>query len=293
MGFIVFDKESHTYTDAATGQILPFVNQIINAVYGSGVEFVSPEILKAAAERGTDIHAEGEQAIKGFITVYKHPETAALMEWVKKSSLDISQARTEVIVSVEGKFAGTADLICGGLFDYKTSRNKPTKSMLGHWQKQLSMYYYAEKKSGREPEKMTVLHLTGNTCTPYDLEYLGDAWVEETLTAYYEGRKIEEKREIATDLQTIDQNTLARFSVVLETIANLEKEIEPIREQIKAEMEKRGILNLKLGNVSISYVAPTKRKTFDAKRFKADNAEMYEQYTKESEVKSSIRIQVD
>lgn len=290
MSFIVFDKETHTYTDAATGQVLPSVNQIINAVYGSGVEFVNPELLKAAAQRGTNIHAECEQAIKG-LTEYKYPETTAFMDWAK-SKLDLSQARTEVILSVEGKFAGTADLLCGGLFDYKTSRNKPTKSMLGHWQKQLSMYYYAEKKAGREPEKMTVLHLTGNTCTPYELEYLGDAWVEETLTAYYEGRKIEEKREIATDLQTIDQNTLARFSDVLETIANLEKEIEPIREQIKDEMEKRGILNLKLGNVSISYVAPTKRKTFDTKRFKADNAEMYEQYTKESEVKSSIRIKI-
>ena len=59
-----------------------------------------------------------------------------------------------------------------------------------------------------------------------------------------------------------------------------------------AEMEKRGILNLDLGNVSITYVAPTKRKTFDSTRFKAEHADLYGQYQKESDVKSSIRIKL-
>jgi hypothetical protein len=57
-------------------------------------------------------------------------------------------------------------------------------------------------------------------------------------------------------------------------------------------MEKRKILALKAGNVSVTYVSPTKRETFDTKRFKAENVDLYKQYIKTSEVKSSIRIKV-
>ena len=123
-----------------------------------------------------------------------------------------------------------------------------------------------------------------------NVDYLGDEWVENTVKMYYEGKKVEEKPE--TSLQTVDQNTLAKFGSVLKQIAELEKSIEPIREQIKVEMEKRGILSLNAGDVSITYVSPTTRETFDTKRFKAENEELYDQYKKTSEVKSSIRIKI-
>jgi predicted phage-related endonuclease len=139
-------------------------------------------------------------------------------------------------------------------------------------------------------EPLKVVHITDRV-EVINVDYLGDKWVEETVRKYYAGEKVAQKPE--TELQTIDKNTVEKFSNALKQIALLEKEIEPIREQIKAEMEKRGILALKLGEVNISYVAPTKRKTFDTRRFKAENADIYEQYTKESEVKSSIRIKVD
>ena len=58
MEFITFDEEKHQYTNARTGEILPSVTQIINAVYGSGLEQAPSKFVERAAEKGTEIHAE-------------------------------------------------------------------------------------------------------------------------------------------------------------------------------------------------------------------------------------------
>lgn len=291
---IMFDEVAHTYTDTVTGNIIPSVTQIISAVYGSGLEQAPSYFVERAAEKGSKIHTE----IETYLTKGTQGETPEFQTWYNWSNFVGQNVYcaylAEHIVSTDtkyGSFAGTVDFFTNGfIYDWKTSKTA-TRKQIEKWQMQLSMYCYALRKMGNiVNEPLKVGHITDKV-EVINVDYLGDKWVENTVKMYYEGQKVENKPE--TSLQTVDEHRLAHFGNVLKQIAELEKSIEPIREQIKAEMEKRGILNLKLGNVSISYVAPTKRKTFDTKRFKADNAEMYEQYTKESEVKSSIRIKVD
>lgn len=296
---IIFDEVAHTYTDDRTGEQSPSVNHILNEVYGSGYEYVRKEVLDAAANRGKDIHRELEQEIKSIMTseVFvkrKYPETDALMDWFEKNDVDLREVETEKIVHVPGMFAGTADLLTGQtlLWDYKTNKNKPTRKMLSHWQKQLSFYKYALDRMGYEVGKMTILHLSGTKCTPYELEYLGDEFVEETVQAYREGRKLQEKTPVQA-LQAVNRRSVAKLEKTLKKIATLEKQIAPIRESIKQEMEKRGIDSLKLGQVAITYIGPGKRKSFDTKRFKAENEGLYERYVTETEVKSQIRIKVE
>lgn len=293
---IIFDEVAHTYTDDKTGEMSPSVNQLVDAVWGSGVEHIPYHILKAAADRGTERHKD----IHNVLTTGKggkYTETAAFLEFAQLENLPIFNPETlsEYIVYVPGMFAGTVDLFCErDLFDYKTSRHTPTQEMLGHWQKTMSCYYYALKKMGLKPKSITILHLSGEECTPYVLDYLGDQFVEDTVKAYKEGRKLAPEKPVAqTELQTVDQNTLMHLGEVLREIATLEKEIEPIREQIKVEMEKRGILALEVGGVRITYIGPTRRETLDTKRFKAENEALYNQYKKTTEVKSSVRIKTN
>ena len=290
---IMFDEVAHTYTDTTTGKVIPSVTQIISAVYGSGLEQAPSYFVERAAEKGTVIHKEIDAYLtKG--TLGETPEFQTWYNWANFGGQNVYCAYlAEHIVSAEtqnGYFAGTVDFLANGfLYDWKTSKTA-TRKQLDKWQKQLSFYCYALRKMGNiVNEPLKVVHITDRV-EVINVDYLGDEWVEETVRKYYAGEKVEQKPE--TELQTIDKNTVEKFSNALKQIALLEKEIEPIREQIKAEMEKRGILALKLGEVNISYVASTKRKTFDTKRFKAENADMYEQYTKESEVKSSIRIKL-
>jgi hypothetical protein len=295
---IIFDEIAHTYTDDRTGEQLTPVNYLINKVYGSGYEYVKKSILESRANRGREIHLDAHNwmTIDGYYGM-KHIETRALVGWLERNDISLKDVESEKIVSVSGMFAGTADLVTGTarkaqLWDYKTNLNKPTKKMISHWKMQLSFYKYALEKMGYNVEKMTILHLSGTNCTPYELEYLGDKFVEETVQAYKEGKKIEEKHTV-TALTQVNRRAVAKLEKTLKKIATLEKQIAPIRESIKEEMEKRGIDSLKLGQVAITYIGPGKRKSFDTKRFKAENEGLYERYVTETEVKSQIRIKVD
>ena len=89
---------------------------------------------------------------------------------------------------------------------------------------------------------------------------------------------------------------------ISKTIADFERQIKFIEEQekalkeaIKAEMEAKGILKVEdaTNGMTITYIAPSCRETFDSKKFKVDKPDMYDEYVKLSPVKSSIRIKLD
>jgi hypothetical protein len=87
-------------------------------------------------------------------------------------------------------------------------------------------------------------------------------------------------------------NQIAEFERAMKAIKEQE---EALKEAIRAEMEARGILKIEdeTNGMTITYVAPTTRETFDSKKFKADNPDMYDEYVKLSPVKSSIRIKLN
>lgn len=288
---ITFDKINHLYYNEQ-GLIIPSVTQILNKVFGSGLEKAPLKFVERAAAKGSAIHEEIEQVIKGkrSFTKLLFKETEAFVEWACENLEELYNAKTEMIISVDSDmpFAGTCDLFLNNeLYDYKTSKtaDKKQKQM---WQIQLSFYFYALKKLGYKLNKMSVLHLVEDKCEQIELQYIGDEEVENILKKYYnkETTAIEETKE----LKTVNSQQMQLFAQTLKRIKQLQDEIEPIRESIKQEMEKRQILSLKVQDIQITYIAPHKCKKFDSARFKAEHADLYKAYQKESEVKSSIRI---
>ena len=86
-------------------------------------------------------------------------------------------------------------------------------------------------------------------------------------------------------------NRIAEFEKQIKAIKEAE---ETLKEAIKAEMEARGIIKIndEVNGLSIAYVEPTFRETFNSKQFKADKPDLYDEYVKMTPVKSSIRIKV-
>ena len=82
-------------------------------------------------------------------------------------------------------------------------------------------------------------------------------------------------------------------------IIEIEKEISRLKEiqdefkkALLAEMEAKGLIKVETENLIISYIAPSDRETFDSKRLREDNPDLYDEYIKISPVKSSIRLKV-
>lgn len=86
---------------------------------------------------------------------------------------------------------------------------------------------------------------------------------------------------------------------ISDKIADFEKKIKKLKEQedllkqsILEEMEAKGIVKIENDDLLISYIAPTDRETFDSKKLREDNPDLYDEYIKISKVKASIRIKV-
>ena len=65
-----------------------------------------------------------------------------------------------------------------------------------------------------------------------------------------------------------------------------------LRERLLYLMEEHHILKLQSEEASITYIAPTDRESFDTKAFRADHADLYDEYIKMSPVKSSVKVKV-
>lgn len=93
-------------------------------------------------------------------------------------------------------------------------------------------------------------------------------------------------------LDTEVSNKIAEFERQIKLIKEAE---DALKEMVKAEMEAKGILKVQdnTNGMTISYIAPYDKETFDSKKFKADKPDMYDEYVKLTPVKASIRIKID
>ena len=82
---------------------------------------------------------------------------------------------------------------------------------------------------------------------------------------------------------------IAEFEKMAKEIKTKEDEL---KKAILTEMESKGIIKLETDELTISYVAATDRETFDSKKLRADNPDLYDEYIKISTVKPSVRIKL-
>ena len=86
---------------------------------------------------------------------------------------------------------------------------------------------------------------------------------------------------------------------IMQTIADLDlqkKRLEAqdkvVRQELQEAMDKYGIKKFENDILKITYVEPTTRETIDSKKLKEDLPAVAKKYTKISQVKGSVRIEV-
>lgn len=101
------------------------------------------------------------------------------------------------------------------------------------------------------------------------------------------------------ELIKIEENNVT----LLEDVANefirldkLEKQVkeekENLRSKVLEEVEKNNIKKIDMDTLSITYKEASTRETFNSKRFREDNPELYDEYVEFSPVKSSLLVKV-
>ncbi len=86
------------------------------------------------------------------------------------------------------------------------------------------------------------------------------------------------------------EETLKKMKQIAEMELQVKLFNDELKNAMKEAMESKGIKSFENEFVKITYVAPTERVSLDTKKIKAEVPELYEAYSKTSEVKSSVRV---
>lgn len=288
-----FDEKLHQYT--LDGKKLISVTQLMQK-HGLGPTYagVSSEVLSKKAERGTLIHQEIEDFNKtgeiGFTG-----EVALFRDYVARNELDVLESECRVHNDI---VAGTIDLILEDshfkpiIADIKTTYTLHQEAV--SWQ--LSIYL----KLWFDTQKI-----------PFTWEnWRGQAFhfnkdgelnvVDIPLKPFEEIEKLmncERNGEIYKQELQLNENKLNAFIALENMLKNLDeekKEIQAKQDELKAalleELESRGIKSFENDKIKITYVAPSKRVTLDSKGVREKYPDIYEEFSKETETKASVRI---
>lgn len=97
---------------------------------------------------------------------------------------------------------------------------------------------------------------------------------------------------VENNIALLEPETASAIALFEKQMKYIKEQEEMLKKAILEEMEAKGIIKIETDELSITYIAPTDRETFDSKSFRAEHPKMYDDFVRMSPVKSSIRIKV-
>lgn len=295
---ITFKEDTHEYFNG--DQKLISVTQLMRK-HGLAPNYdgIPGEVLKRAAERGTLVHQEIENAIKkdevGFTAEYF--SFMQYMAMKEKSGKNVLVCKSEYIV-YNDIVAGTADLILMENGEYIIADIKTTQTLHKEavsWQLSIYAQLIREMTNGEiDIKRGQAFHFDKEgALNVVELPLKPVLEVERLLDCERNGWEYKEKAVIVS----FSNDALAELVEVEKVIKRIEeqkKEAEAqaykLRGYILKSMQESDIKSYENERIKLTYVEPTTRTAIDSARLKAEMPEIAEKYTKTSQVKASLRI---
>ncbi|MCM1322946.1 MAG: PD-(D/E)XK nuclease family protein [Acetobacter sp.] len=313
---ILFEPEKHEYTVNGEKADISVTTLIGKQVTHDEYFNVDPAVLKRAADRGTDVHADLEYFV-GKGTEPRTQECKNFAAYIKANGWIIEHQLCEFKLAIKHTvdtgtkicsfiLSGTADLMCklNGkwvVVDHKTTSTIHEESV--RWQMSL-LDYMARQLSGStingykfdyEPaEELYVFHFDKQAVfRPVKVERIPDIEIERLLDA--EAKK-EEYHPTPVDILTPRQmDELLDVEKKIASLKLAKKALDNQEAQLRAAMEEAfaahpGTKKVELPHVTVTYKVPSTKQTFDVEKFQQDHPDLYKQYLVTTPVKGSVTI---
>ena len=283
---VVFDQEAHTYTNTDTGEMYKGITStLLRRLFPNKYDGIPEAILKKAAERGTLVHEDIELADSLGVDPSTE-EGKNYLELKKKHNLNYLTG--EWTVSDMQHYATNIDCIYEveenvvDIADFKTTSKFDKESVA--WQLSICANFLEMNNPHIKVRNLYGIWLRGDIAELIEVERVAD--VDLLIKADINDEPFE-YRSFFPDYIVQNETTLY---VLGKKIKELTEQYEACKAEVLGKMAENGEKSFDTGSVLITYVAPSKRESFDSKAFKADNADLYGKYIKTSETKESLKI---
>lgn len=285
---VVFDQEAHTYTNTDTWQqYVGITSTLMARLFPDKYAGIPTEVLEKAAERGSIIH----ETIELVNTLGIVPSNVEAQNYIKLAKeYGLKHLASEWTVSDMEYYATNIDAIYEveenvvDIADFKTTSKLDREYV--SWQLSIGAFLLEKNNPHVKVRKLYAIWLRGEIAEIVEVNRRTDDEVLALMQADIEDKPYEYKPFFP---DYISENEMALF-VLGKKIKELTDEYEAIKADVLAKMEEQGDKSFDTGNVLITYVAPQKRESFDSKRFREENAEIYGKYMKMSETKPSLKL---
>lgn len=280
---VVFDKDKHEYW-LGDKQLFGITDRIAELL---GIDFgnVPEHILERARVSGSLIHSEIENYYKRAVGGF----TSELHNFIRQQEeTGFTVLETEFTVSDNSTTATNIDVVMD--FDGLTLCDVKSTAKLDKeyvsWQLSTNAYLF-EMQTGYKVENLKVYWTREDVFV--DIPRMSNDKVKLLIGGEIGDLKAErlpmddKSKEHFISLQT-------QIRAHKDAIKELEKQEQIFKDAIMKEMKKNNIKSVDMGEVLITYVEPSVRKSVDSGRLKKENKEIYEDYLKESKIKEYLKI---
>ena len=285
----VFNEKTHKYY--VNGNELISTTQLMRKHHlAPDYSSVDEETLKRSADYGTIVHSELENYIKNDIPSFAI-EVDNFDKWIKFNQLQNNMIASELMVNND-LVGGTIDFIyedADGIViaDFKTTSQVHKDAV--SWQ--LSIY---RELLGIEINKGMCFHIKNDIFEAIEIPLKTKEEVNRLFDAERKGELYQANELIESESIEKLVNLQMQLMAMEETKKKIEAQMEAFKDYCMQEMEQRGLLNYKVNfngvELSITRVLESQKESVDAKKLKAENPKLYEEYKKISTTKSYIKV---
>lgn len=295
---VVFNQDEHTYL-LGDKQLQGITSTLMKLAFPDTYKSIPEKVLRKAADRGSVIH----ETIETFETIFDgeakdYPGGGWLPELSNyrrlKEENNLTHQEQEYIVSDNENFASAIDIVFTNdkdeivLSDIKTT----SKLMYDHVSLQLSIYamWFEQMNPEMKVSHLSCIWLHGKESKYVEVPRVSKETIDKLVKAYLSGDK-EYHYEVEIPQQFL---MLEEKYIELTKLANLYTEQQSeVKRQLLEIMDSKKLKNVSTTFGSYCYMPATTKKTFDSKRFKEENPDVYDTYMKSSMTQPSIRIKLN
>lgn len=288
---VIFLEDTHQYF--LDGVELQGITQsLIHRAFPDTYANIPEEVLMRAAEKGSNIH----ETIQ-FCEENGFPgQTPEWLSYAKiKADNHLHYITHEYIVTDRVKFASAIDLVMVDdegkivLCDIKTTSVRHYDNVT----LQLSIYkrYFEAQNPNLKVDRIALIWVRDD-----DYEYRElTPWADEALDYLFECDKLD----VPFELAKIYGDLPVKFAEVEDEVAFLQMQadianskLDELKKGLYELMEKNNVKSWTGSKVRLTRILPTTSDSFDSKRFKEEQPELYKKYTKTSKKNGSLRMTI-
>ncbi len=305
---VVFDELTHSYW-CGDAELVGVTTLMKHQGLSANYEGIDPHVLAHAAARGTAIHRtledydNGDMIIQpitvddnegGKLTIDTGDELAAYR------ALGLKVLASEYLVSDNKTVASSIDKVLEtdedstvDLGDVKTTSTLHIDAL--EWQLSIYAYLFELQNKGVKVRNLFGIHVRNGKAAVRQVRRIDTDTIKKLIKCEREGEKFIAGWEGSELSSVIPANEIAELVGCEREIAALEAALKTAqslirerRDTIYSYMLANGIGELKCPSGSYKLARPSVRASFDSKRLKEDNPEIYAKYVSHFEVSGRV-----